>query len=386
MKNKISQIVGDAKFSIIREMAIRATRYDNVISLGIGEPDFNTPEDICRTALADAIAGHTHYVTGLGDPELTKELRQSILSTRGIEVSPEQIIITHGAMGAILSYMRTVLSDGEEVIVFDPYFPPYRDHVRYAGGKIITVPTRFENKFVPEPDILEKAITSKTKVILLNSPNNPTGSVIPPSVLDEIACLVIKHDLLVLSDEVYDRILFDGNHESIYTRPGMAERTVVLNTFSKYYAMTGWRVGYAYGPAWIMKNLIKAVLNATAGTSSVSQRAALAALRADPEQFEVMVQKYRARCDFIYNRLQKIKGLKAHPPVGSFYLLADLSGLTKDTEKFAMDLLDQQQVVVIPGSDFGPSAQHCIRLAGTVGMAKLSEAMDRIEKFIADNY
>lgn len=386
MKNKISNVVRDVKFSIIREMAIRASQYDNVISLGIGEPDFHTAENICQAAQADSLAGHTHYITGFGDPELLDELRKFLLNTSGIDLSDNQIIITHGAMGAILSYMRTVISDDQEVIVFDPYFPPYRDHIRYAGGRIVTVPTRFENKFVPEPEILEKAITPKTKAILLNSPNNPTGSVIPSEVMDEIATLVIKHDLLVLSDEVYDRILFTGNHESIYTRPGMPERTVVVNSFSKYYAMTGWRVGYAFGPTWIMEELIKAVLNATAGTGSVSQRAALAALKSDPAQFKTMVEKFKVRCDLLYSRLRQISGVKLHPPVGSFYLLADISALTEDIEKFAYDLLDQQQVVVIPGPDFGPSANHCIRLAGTIDRAQLNEAMDRIEKFIADNY
>jgi aminotransferase len=383
MKSKISTAVSQIPLSGIREMWQRAAQYDNYISLGIGEPDFNTPKEICNQALQDAIQGATHYTQSQGDAELLKAIQMYLHERLGEDFSLRQIVVTTGGVGGLTSFFRTVLNPGDEVLLPDPCFPPYRHHIEWVGGKAIHVQTRFENGFVPTPQALEAAITPQTKVLLLNSPNNPTGAVIPAEMFDDIARIAAEKDLLVLSDEVYERLLFDGQtHESIRTRPGMRERTVVVHSFSKSFAMTGWRIGYAFGPEWLIESMIKVVSSTTSCAPSVSQRAALAALRLDPEIINAMIEEFRRRRDHAYEVLQKLPGVKVHKPKGTFYIFPDISQITQDSRQFALDLLDREQVVVVPGESFGPSGKGCVRIALTVNLKVLKEAFKRIQRFI----
>ncbi len=382
MKTKIAHSVLEIVPSVIRQMSIKAAQYTGVISLGIGEPDFDTPAEICDAALADARSGHTHYTASRGDPELLQALTTMIQKQSGIQLDETQLMMTHGGMGGLNGFIRTVLEPGGQVLVPEPHFPTYRAQIRLAGGEIVYVPTHFEDGFVLQPQNVEKALDSRTKVLVLNSPNNPTGSVIPEKTLDALASLAVENDLLVLSDEVYDRMVYGNRHASIYTRPGMADRTVVVNSFSKAYAMTGWRMGYAFGPAWLMEEMLKVVTYQTSCASSVGQRAALAALRADPAIFDAMAREFRQRCEYAYERLSRMPGIAVKPAAGSFYIFPRIQSLIPDCEQFAFDLLDQEQVVVIPGSAFGPSGEGFVRLACTVGMKTLTQAMDRIERFV----
>jgi len=384
MKSKISTAVSQIPLSGIREMWQRAAQYDNYISLGIGEPDFNTPKEICNQALEDALQGATHYTQSQGDAELLKAIQVYLHERLGEDLSTRQIVVTTGGVGGLTSFFRAVLNPGDEVLLPDPYFPPYRHHIEWVGGRAVHVQTRFENSFVPTPQALEAAITPQTKVLLLNSPNNPTGAVIPAETLDDIARIVVEKDLLVLSDEVYERLLFDGlAHESIRTRPGMEERTVVVHSFSKSFAMTGWRIGYAFGPEWLIESMIKVVSSTTSCAPSVSQRAALAALRLDPKVLNAMVEEFRGRRDHAYEVLQQLPGVKVHKPKGTFYIFPDISQITKDSRQFALDLLDKEQVVVVPGESFGPSGKGCVRIALTVNQEVLKEAFKRIQHFIS---
>jgi len=384
MKSKISTAVSKIPLSGIREMWQRAAQYDNYISLGIGEPDFNTPKEICNQALQDALQGATHYTQSQGDAELLKAIQVYLHERLGEDLSTRQIVVTTGGVGGLTSFFRAVLNPGDEVLLPDPYFPPYRHHIEWVGGRAVHVQTRFENSFVPTPQALEAAITPQTKVLLLNSPNNPTGAVIPAETLDDIARIVVEKDLLVLSDEVYERLLFDGlTHESIRTRPGMEERTVVVHSFSKSFAMTGWRIGYAFGPEWLIESMIKVVSSTTSCAPSVSQRAALAALRLDPKVLNAMVEEFRGRRDHAYEVLQQLPGVKVHKPKGTFYIFPDISQITKDSRQFALDLLDKEQVVVVPGESFGPSGKGCVRIALTVNQEVLKEAFKRIQHFIS---
>ena len=207
MKSKISTAVSQIPLSGIREMWQRAAQFDNFISLGIGEPDFNTPKEICNQALQDALQGATHYTQSQGDAELLKAIQVYLYERLGEDFSTRQIVVTTGGVGGLTSFFRTVINPGDEVLIPDPYFPPYRHHIEWVGGKAVHVQTRFENGFLPTPQALEAAITPQTKVLLLNSPNNPTGAVIPAETLDDIARIVVEKDLLVLSDEVYERLL-----------------------------------------------------------------------------------------------------------------------------------------------------------------------------------
>jgi len=383
MKSKISTAVSQIPLSGIREMWKRAAQYENVISLGIGEPDFNTPKEICQQALQDALQGATHYTQSQGDPELLKAIQMYLHGRLGEDFSIPQIVVTTGGVGGLTSFFRTVLNPGDEVILPEPYFPPYRHHIEWVGAKAVYVHTSFENGFVPTPEALEAATTPHSKVLLLNSPNNPTGAIIPAETLDSIARIVLERDLLVLSDEVYERLLFDGRtHESIRKRPGMKERTVVVHSFSKSFAMTGWRIGYAFGPEWLIESMIKVVSSTTSCAPSVSQRAALAALRLDAEVIDAMAEEFRKRRDQAYEVLEKLPGVKVHKPGGTFYIFPDISQITQDSGQFALDLLDEEQVVVVPGEAFGPSGKGCLRISLAVKQEVLKEALQRIQRFI----
>lgn len=378
----ISPSIKNLGYSVIREMSGLAARMENVITLGIGEPDFNTPEAITQKALRDARNGHTHYTPSQGDPELIDKLSRTISVTTGIPTPPSSIIITHGGMGSLTAAFRTILEPGDQVILIEPHFPDYLAHITFAGGIAVTVPSRLEDSFIPRTEDIENAITPRTRVIVLNSPNNPTGSIIPGDLLDEIARIAIRHNLVVISDEVYDQILYKKPFESIYTRPGMSEHSLIIKSFSKSYAMTGWRVGYSYGPQVLIEQMLKVVNYSTACASSIGQRAAIAALDIDQAILEKMKNRFAARVELVSTRLGEMSGVRVSKPGGSFYVFADISQITQQSRAFAIQLLQKKKVVVVPGYAFGKSGEGCIRIACTRNMSLLEEAMDRIEDFI----
>jgi len=384
MNHRIVPRVRELRYSVIRDMTQRAAAYDDAILLSIGEPDFDTPEPICRQAMADVLQGHTHYSHAQGIPELREALAVRILDQTGLDVHSERIVVTHGGVGGIVAALRTLVDEGDEVLVPEPHYPDYRAHIAFAGGILRPVITRFEEGFIPLAQRIEAAITPKTRVLLLNSPNNPTGAMIPGSVLDELAEVVRKYDLLVISDEVYDEMVFRGEFQSIVTRPGMDERTVVVKSFSKTFAMTGWRIGYSYGPAWIMEHMRKVVNYSTLCANTMGQRAAIAALNADPSLFRAMRDEFSRRSALVCERLNTMPYVRVLPPSGTFYVFADIRAITADSFRFALALLESEHVVVVPGFAFGASGEGCIRLACTVSGARLDEAMDRLGRFLKE--
>jgi aspartate/methionine/tyrosine aminotransferase len=383
MDNRISDAVRQSELSLIRTMALTAGPMEDVISLGIGEPDFDTPKEVCQRALEDALRGATHYTPSLGDPELVEALNGYLKAHFGLDLSGDNVIVTAGGMGALTAFFRTVLDPGDEVLVPEPYFPPYVMQIELSGGRVVPVPTSFDDGFALRVDAVEKRMTRHTKAILLNYPHNPTGAGITGTTLDDLARLAMEHDILVVSDEVYDRFQYDGqSHESPFTRPQMMDRTVVVGSFSKSFAMTGWRLGYAYEPEWIIQEMNKVVACYTGCTSSVSQRAGLAALQLDDSIFEAMVEEFRLRRDFIYNRLSQMPGIRVHKPVGAFYVFPNLEDITDDTKQLALDLLEEERLVIVPGGTFGASGAHCVRMAFAVDRFRLAEALDRFSRFV----
>jgi len=383
MDDRVRQRVRELGFSVIRKMSERAADLEGVISLGIGEPDFHTPAEVTRKAMEEALTGRTHYVPAKGDPELIEALSRRISDQTARAVAGEQIVITPGGMGGLSAGLMTLLEPGDEVIVPEPCFPSYRAHAAMPGGKFTPLPTRYEDRFVPDPQALEQTITPRTKCLIVNSPNNPTGSVIPGEILDRLARVAVRHDLVVVSDEVYDQMVFDAPFESISSRTGMAERTLVVNSCSKTYAMTGWRVGYCYGPLWLMKHVLKVVNYSTTCVSSVGQRAALAAIQGDQTPFQNMRDAFSSRVELVWNRIQKMHGLKAHKPSGAFYAFVDIREVSRDSTAFATDLLEKERVVVIPGAAFGQSGEGFVRIACTLDESLLNEGMDRLERFVS---
>lgn len=377
-----SKSINELRYSVIREMGGMAAHMDNVINLSIGAPDFLTPQEITEKAFADARKGHTHYTPSQGDPELVDKIVSSLSLETGTIIEPSSILVTHGGMGALTACLRTLIEPGDHVLLVEPYFPDYIAHITFAGGIATKTVTHAENGYIPQPAELEKAITPKTRLLILNSPNNPTGAVIPGDTLDAIARIAIKHNLFVVSDEVYDRIIFDVPFESISSRPGMYQRTVVIKSFSKSHAMTGWRIGYCFGPKAIIEQVLKVVNYSTACASSISQRGALAALNIDQEIVESMRKRFKVRVELVWSRLNRIKGVRATKPGGSFYLFVDISAITTKSRDFAIRLLNEQKVVVVPGYAFGESGEGCIRIACTRSRKQLNKAMDRLETFI----
>lgn len=385
MEAKICSRIKALQFSVIREMSQRAANMDDCISLGIGEPDFDTPPDVINQAMQDVLQGHTHYAPAQGDPELLRLLSQQLSRETGLDILQSNLVATPGGMGSLSAALQAVLEPGDEVLIPEPYFPAYKAHVIMAGGTVVPVPTTFATGFTLRPEDLEQAVTSRTKVLILNSPNNPTGNVLDAETLDALAAIVRDKQLIVLSDEVYDRMVFDGRFESIVTRPGMSEQTVVIKSCSKTFAMTGWRVGYSFGPGWLMPQIIKVVNYATTCVNSPGQRAALAALSMDQSPFIAMAASFQRRVELLWKRLQEMPGIRCHRPAGSFYLFPDISKVNPDSTDFALSLLEEEKVLVIPGVAFGQSGEGCVRIAGTVGEEKLEKAMDRLQRFVHKN-
>ena len=378
----ISKNIESLRYSVIREMSQIAAQYDDVITLGIGEPDFDTPAPIIEKALEDAGKGHTHYTHSQGDPELIKKLSVSLSKDLGKPVPPERIVITHGAMNGLANAFRTLMDPGDEIILIEPHFPDYLAHITLAHAVPRYVPSGFDKGFLPDPADIEAAVTPKTRIILINSPNNPTGTVAPQSLLEDIAAIARAHDLYVVSDEVYDRISFKGRAASIYNCPGMEDHALVINSFSKTYAMTGWRVGFAYGPQPVIDQMIKVGNYAMACAASVSQRAAIAALDTPDEVIKEMSDTFERRVELVCSRLEAMPGVRVCRPRGSFYVFADISSITSQSRQFALDLIEEEKVVVVPGYPFGLSCEGCIRIACTINQEKLNEAMDRMERFL----
>lgn len=378
----ISKNIETLRFSVIREMSQLAAGLEDVITLGIGEPDFDTPAPIIDRAFADAVNGHTHYTPSQGDPELLEKLSASLSKERGRFIPPSAILVTHGAMNGLAAAFRTLLEPGDEVIVIEPHFPDYLAHILFAHGKIVPVATSFDAGFIPDPAAIEAAVTDNTRVILVNSPNNPTGAVMPVQTLEQIAKIARDNDLAVISDEVYDRISFEGAPPSIYNLPGMAQRTLVVNSFSKTYAMTGWRIGFTFGPQEVISQLIKVVNYSTACASSVGQRAAIAALDLAPGVLGGMASRFEKRVDLVCSRLEAMPGVRVKRPRGSFYVFVDISELSMGSREFALALLENEKLVVVPGYAFGASCDGCIRMACTLPKDRLSSAMDRLERFL----
>ncbi len=365
----------------IRGFFDKAKNYSNVINLGIGEPDIDTPKAIIDCAYNAMLKGKTHYTQNAGDLDV-REAVADYVKSYGIESNPsEEIILTCGGMGAVAMAILAIVSEGDEVIIQDPQWLNYCSQVRFAGGVPVQVPVREEDNFVFKAENLEKYITNKTKVLMINSPNNPTGAVMSKEDMEKISQLAIKHNLFVISDEVYCELLYDGNkHKSIASLPGMKERTLIINSLSKTFAMTGWRIGFAIGPKEIIAKLIVLQENLVACAPAPAQRAAKYALSTMCE-VKSMVNMYENRRNIIVDGLNGIEGISCLKPLGAFYAFANIKGLGKTSLEFAEGLLEQEQVVVIPGSAFGPSGEGFVRVAYSNSEENLHIALKRIRNY-----
>jgi aminotransferase len=378
----LSQRVRSIKPSGIRKFFDIAATMGDVISLGIGEPDFVTPKHISQAGIAAIRSGETHYTSNYGTIELREAIGDHVERLYGVRYDPRsEILVTVGVSEAVDISMRALLDPGDEVAIPDPGYVAYEADVTLAGGMVVPVRTHVEDAFVVQAAAIERVLTSRTKAILLGNPNNPTGSVIARAELERIAALAQEYDLLVLSDEVYSRLVYGVEHACIAAMPDMRERTILTDGFSKAYAMTGWRIGYLCAPAHLLEAILKVHQYAIMCAPTMSQAAALRALRHGEKDVLAMVASYDERRKLMVRGLNEI-GLACSEPHGAFYAFPCIAvtGLTSD--EFADQLLHEEHVAVVPGSAFGAGGEGFIRCTYCTAREKIEEAITRIGRFV----
>ncbi len=367
----------------IRKFFEMAIGMDDVISLGVGEPDFVTPWPVREACIYSLEKGYTSYTSNWGLQELRDEIAHAIISDYGITYSPEdQILVTAGVSEAIDLAIRAITNPGDEVIVVEPCYVSYSPCVVFAGGKPVPVATDPSNHFKVTSEQIRDKITDKTKAVVLSYPNNPTGAVMKKKDLEAIADVVVEHDLIVISDEVYDKLTYDGKHTCFASLNGMQDRTILLNGLSKAYAMTGWRIGYAASTPEIIGAMLKIHQYTMLCAPITAQMAAIEALKNGREDMLAMVKEYDRRRRLIVKGLNAL-GLDCIEPKGAFYAFPSIKSTGMSSEKFAEKLLKEQKVAVVPGNVFGACGEGFIRCAYATSRDVIKEAMERMETFVS---
>ena len=382
----LSKIASNYPASGIRYMFDLAAQYDDLINLGVGEPNFETPNNIKKIAKKAIDEGFTHYVANAGILELRQTIADKYKRELGLEYTAENVMVTVGAMEAILLTLVTIINPGDEVIVTNPCYPNYLGQIMMVGGKVVSVPLYEENEFKLQAEDLKKAITPKTKAIFLNSPNNPVGAVLDKEDIEALEEVIQKHNLIVISDEVYEKILFDGHtHFSMSQIPEVKDKVVIINSCSKTYAMTGWRIGYAIGKQEIISRMPKLQEGLTSCVSGFIQRAALAAINGSQAVVEKMVADYSRRRDILIDGLNTIPGIQCMKSPGSFYAFPNIKAFGKTSFDFAVELLKEAGVVGVPGSAFGSMGEGYLRFSFANSDENLREAVRRIAEHVKKN-
>ncbi|WP_341862608.1 pyridoxal phosphate-dependent aminotransferase [Gymnodinialimonas sp. 57CJ19] len=362
-----------------------ASGLDNVIALGRGDPDFHTPAHIVEAAKAALDDNQHHYTGPTGLPPLRQAICDNLKAEYGLDYNADEIIVTAGVQESIMLCMLGLVQEGDEVLITSPRFTTYDTAVHLCGGVPVPVPTFQKDDFALDVDEIEKRITDKTRMFVMVSPNNPTGAVTPPDVIRKIADLAIKHDILIIADEIYAKLIYPGHkHLSLATLPGMKERTITLNGFSKTYAMTGWRVGYMAAPADFVEKLTEPRHTLSINTCTVSQHAALAALTGPQDEMEATFRDYAARRDYLMEALSAA-GLSYGAPGGAFYIYTNISSTGMKAKPFCENLLRETGVMVFPGDMFGEPDSDFIRISYLQPLPVIQEAMQRIQGFITAN-
>lgn len=351
--------------------------FDDLINLSIGDPDIHTPEPIIRAACEDALQGHTHYTNGRGQLELRQAVCAS-LAEQGIIADDAQCMITTSACHAMWLVLEAMLDDGDEVIVFSPYFFPYVEQIKLARGVAVDCPSDADDGFRIHPERLRASITAKTKAIILNTPNNPTGVCYSHADLQAIAEVVMAHDLIVIADDIYTAFCFDAPHVAMASLPGMATRTITLGSFSKNFCMTGWRIGYAIAPPELIRVMETVNQNVIFSPPSISQRAALHALALKDELQGALVAQIKQRAEVAVAGFNRLRGVRCLPAQGGMYVFPDIRATGMSDKAFADYVLAQAHIRVIPGSAFGAAGAGHIRVALTLDIDTLHEAFARL--------
>jgi aspartate/methionine/tyrosine aminotransferase len=378
----VSRLGTESAFAVLARARELERQGRDIIHLEIGEPDFETPEHVARAGIEAIRAGHTHYCQTPGLPELRNAAAAHLTTTRNIDVSPGNVLVANGAKPFLFYTVLATCGPGDEVVYPDPGFPIYESAVRFAGATPVPLPLHEERGFSFDPRELEALLSGRTRLVILNAPQNPTGGVIPAADLRAAAAAILETPAWVLSDEVYCRITYDVESPSIASLPGLLERTVLLDGFSKTFAMTGWRLGYAAVPEALVDPLTRLIVNSTSCVPPFVQLAGVAALEGPQEPVTEMVAEFRRRRDYLVPALNAIPGVTCVEPGGAFYVFPNVGGVPMPADELAERLLDEAGVAVLAGSAFGSHAPDNIRISYATSLPNLERAVGRIAAFV----
>jgi aspartate/methionine/tyrosine aminotransferase len=382
LSERMARLGTETAFEVLVRARALEAQGRNVVHLEIGEPDFDTPAHICQAAAHAVTNGATHYGPSAGLPELRQAIAEDSGQRRGAKATPEMVVVTPGAKPIMFFVILALVDPGDEVLYPNPGFPIYESMIRYIGGTPVPVRLKEKEGFALDVDQLCERIGPRTRLVILNYPHNPTGGVIPEAGLRAIAAQAVKWGVPVLSDEIYGRILYDGQHVSIAAMPGMEPLAVVLDGFSKTYAMTGWRLGYGIMPAPLAQVVAKLQTNSTSCTSTFTQQAGVAALRGDQSSVAAMVQEFRRRRDAIVDGLRQIPGVSCVRPKGAFYVFPNITGTGYSSKVLADKLLDEAGVACLSGTAFGEWGEGHLRFSYANSLENIEEALRRVRALL----
>jgi len=385
LARRMSRLGTETAFEVLSKARALERQGKSIIHLEIGEPDFDTPPNIVEAAIDALRKGWTHYGPSAGLPELRQAIADDVTRTRGVEVSPDEVVVVPGGKPIIFFTMLALIDEGDEVVYPNPGFPIYESMINYAGGKAVPIQLREERDFAMDVDEMASLITDRTKLIILNSPQNPTGGVLPRRDIERVAETIGDRNIMVLSDEIYTRLQFEGAPFSIMSVPGMKERTILLDGFSKTYAMTGWRIGYGVMRADLATHITRLMTNSNSCTASFTQMAAIEALRGDQSPVGRMCAEFQRRSEAFVAGLNRIKGFSCRMPKGAFYVFPNITGTGWKSKPLADALLEQAGVAALSGTAFGQFGEGYLRFSVANSLANLHQALDRIDQWTKQN-
>jgi aspartate aminotransferase len=383
LADRMSRLGTETAFEVLARARQLEREGRSIIHLEIGEPDFDTPEHIIEAAAEALHSGFTHYGPSAGDPELREAIAAHMGKTRGLSVDPDEVVVVPGAKPILYWGITACVNAGEEVIYPNPGFPIYESMINFVSGKPVPVPLREENEFRLDADELRSLVTDKTRMIILNSPHNPTGGVLTLEDLQAIAEIALEKDIWVMSDEPYESILYEGTHHSIATLPDMQERTILVDGFSKAFAMTGWRLGYGVMNKELAAMVARLQTNCTSCTAAFTQRAGLAALRGSMEPTHAMVAEFKRRRDVIVDGLNTLPGITCLRPHGAFYVFPNIRGTGQDSRVLANRCMEEAGVAVLSGTAFGEYGDGYLRLSYANSVENLQQAVVQIGEMLS---
>jgi aspartate aminotransferase len=385
LARRMSRLGTETAFEVLNKARALERQGRSIIHLEIGEPDFDTPANVIEAAVDALHKGWTHYGPSAGLPDLRQTIAEYVSRTRGVRVTPEEVVVVPGGKPIIFFIMLALIDEGDEVIYPNPGFPIYESMIHYVGGKAVPIHLREDRDFSLDVNDLPALINDRTKLIILNSPHNPTGGVMQRNDVEQVAKIIGDRNILVLSDEIYSRLLFEGEHFSIMSVPGMQERTVLLDGFSKTYAMTGWRMGYGVMRPDLATQITRLMTNSNSCTASFTQMAGIEALRGDQSSVDHMCAEFKRRRDIFVAGLNKIKGFSCRMPKGAFYVFPNITKTGWKSKPLADALLDQAGVAALSGTAFGEYGEGYLRFSIANSLENLQQALDRVDQWTKKN-